>query len=64
VKILEKKVLDLGCGEGFRTHCLSKKSDVIGVDLSPDSLAIARERYPSVDFRVMNAERLDCPWEP
>lgn len=53
-----KKILDLGCGQGFRTYVLSRKNDVVGIDLSKDDIAVAQKRYPGVSFKVMSAEHL------
>lgn len=40
-----KLVLDLGCGTGSITNILAKRGyDMIGVDLSPDMLNIARDK--------------------
>ncbi len=45
------KVIDLGCGSGITAQKLSGLGyDVIGVDLSPDLIAIARQRVPEVQF--------------
>jgi SAM-dependent methyltransferase len=44
--------LDVGCGSGgnipfLRTYC----ENVSGLDLSHDAIALARKKYPQVDFR-------------
>ena len=40
-----KLVLDLGCGTGSITNILSKRGyDMIGIDLSPDMLNVARDK--------------------
>lgn len=40
-----KTILDYGCGEGLNTVMLSRRgAKVIGVDLSPELLALARQR--------------------
>lgn len=47
-----KEIVDLGCGSGEHLARLSEEEyDVIGIDLSENMLAIARERYP--DLRVI-----------
>lgn len=54
-------MLDLGCGTGTLTHALREKSPfVTGMDASPEMIAKARELYPEMDFRVMDACRM--PW--
>ncbi len=55
---MRKKVLEIGCGQGFNAYCLSKHNDVIGVDISKEDIAISKKRYPNVDFRLMNIENL------
>lgn len=58
--VYEKKILEIGCGQGFNTYLLSKKTQnrVIGIDLSKKDIDISKQRYPNVDFIVMNAEKL------
>ncbi len=55
------KILEIGCGQGFNSHLLAKSKNhkVVGIDLSKKEIQIAKKRYPQVDFRVMNAEKLD-----
>lgn len=54
-------ILDLGCGTGTLTHALLEKSpSVVGLDASPEMIAKARQLYPGMDFRVMDACRM--PW--
>ena len=48
-----KRVVDLGCGNGVSTGALHERypdADLWGVDTSPDMLAAARQRLPSVHF--------------
>ena len=55
-------VLDLGCGAGRTTIGLARGGyTVTGIDLSETLLDEARERYPGLDFRVMDATRLVFP---
>ncbi len=55
-----KRILEIGCGQGFNTYILSKKENgkVIGIDLSSDDINIAKKRYPKVSFKVMSAQDL------
>ncbi len=39
------RILDLGCGTGWLSKCLSQFGTVIGVDFSVDTLEYARQRY-------------------
>jgi ubiquinone/menaquinone biosynthesis C-methylase UbiE len=43
--------LDVACGTGRHLEHLRKRYDVVGVDLSPDMLAIARRRLSRVELR-------------
>jgi len=44
-------VVDLGCGSGITAEALTEAGyDVLGVDVSPDLLAIARDRAPKARF--------------
>ncbi len=52
----EKRVFDLGCGNGaFAHHLKSFGYDVMGVDPSPEGIARARELDPSLNLEVGNA---------
>lgn len=54
-------ILDLGCGTGTLTHALLEKSpSVVGLDASPEMIGKARQLYPGMDFRVMDACLM--PW--
>ena len=54
------RVLDLGCGAGRTTIGLARRGyHTLGIDLSGTLLAQARQRYPQLDFRVMDATHLD-----
>lgn len=49
-----KLVLDLGCGTGSITNILAKRGyDMIGVDLSPDMLNVAREKAVDQELDVL-----------
>ncbi len=56
------RLLDVGCGTGAHLPRLAKEFDVVGVDLSPQMLAIAAKRLPGVplaegDFRSFRLDR-------
>ncbi len=54
-------ILDLGCGTGTLTHALLEKStSVVGLDASPEMIGKARQLYPGMDFRVLDACLM--PW--
>jgi SAM-dependent methyltransferase len=57
-------VVDLGCGSGLWARDLSDAGyDVLGVDISPAMIAMARNRVPRGDFRIgslLNAKLPQC----
>lgn len=53
------KVADLGCGSGVFTDLLNKQGyEAVGLDLSPKLIALARSKYPQVEFREGDVEQL------
>lgn len=55
------KILDLGCGTGTLTGALAKQcSYVLGIDASSEMIEKAKERYPDIEFQVMDA--LELPY--
>ena len=49
----EPRVLDLCCGAGYESMRMSKLgADVVGIDLSPESIAIAKQRNPDLEFHT------------
>ncbi len=53
-----ERVLDLGCGYGWYTDFFTRSgADAVGVDGSEKMIAIARERYPNLDFTLANIEK-------
>lgn len=57
--------LDIGCGAGEFSRLLAMRSSrVLGLDLSPGMIEIARERsrsYPNIEFQVADATRWPFP---
>jgi len=53
-------VLELGCAAGDLLHAL-KPGRGVGLDISPQMVKSAKERYPDLEFREADVERLD-PW--
>lgn len=54
-----EKVLDLACGPGFFSKEFVKAgAKVLGVDISPELIGVARESVPGGEFQVSNAESL------
>ncbi len=55
LKIKKANILDLACGKGRHAYHLAQKGfDVVGVDLSPESIQYANTMYqlPNVEFYV------------
>lgn len=49
------RVLDIGCGTG--DHCgrfVADGHEAVGVDLDPEMIHVARERFPAARFHVMD----------
>jgi ubiquinone/menaquinone biosynthesis C-methylase UbiE len=56
------RVLDVACGPGYVTAVATSRGAVaIGVDFSSEMVEEARRRYPGLDFREGDAERLSFP---
>ena len=46
-------IADVGCGPGHVTRYLAHRgAEVLGIDLSPAMIDVARVRFPGLDFRV------------
>ena len=51
-----RKLLDIGCGNGAVCASLAQRgAQVVGIDLSATGVALARERYPELEWAVMSA---------
>lgn len=58
------RLLDLGCGAGRTSGDLAKAGYLVtAIDLSQPLIEHARQRYPEVDFQVMNAVEMAFPDE-
>jgi ubiquinone/menaquinone biosynthesis C-methylase UbiE len=59
------RVLDVACGVGTNERYLPEDCAYVGVDISPDMLAKARERLAgrrrAITLQKMDARDLDCP---
>ncbi len=54
-----ERILDLGCGTGHLTEQIAATgAKIVGVDRSPDMIRQAREKYPSLQFAVMDAREI------
>src|SRR5262249_43071282 len=55
-------VVDLGCGGGLWARRLTDAAyRVLGIDLSPDMIALARQRAPKGSFRAGSFLDVDFP---
>lgn len=60
--ITEGQVVDLGCGSGIWARALTDAGyHVLGVDLSPAMIELARQRVPEADFQVGSFCNLPIP---
>ena len=56
------RVLDVGCGNGSpATQELASKHRVIGVDVSPAQIALARSNVPNATFHCADAREIEFP---
>lgn len=54
------RVLDAGCGTGYESMRLANLgADVVGIDISDESIRIARERNPNCRFEIMDCGKMD-----
>lgn len=58
-----RKVLDIGCGAGFLSNALAKESfEVFAVDLSEESLNVARNHDQTKTVHYQKANAYDLPY--
>jgi ubiquinone/menaquinone biosynthesis C-methylase UbiE len=52
-------VIDIGSGKGVLTHQLKKRNNhVLGLDISPTAIEVARARYPDIEFDIADVNDL------
>lgn len=57
------KILDLGCGPGNHAKFIAGKlidPKIVGVDLAPQMIEIARGKVPDADFRLMDVRDISA----
>src|SRR3954451_20364333 len=56
-----QRVLDLGCGTGHLTARIAEAgAEVIGLDSSPSMIALARQNFPKLNFRIGDGRSFHC----
>jgi len=50
--------LDVGCSTGDLLNSLNVRKKV-GIDFSPKMIEVAKSKYPKIDFRIMDAEKIN-----
>jgi ubiquinone/menaquinone biosynthesis C-methylase UbiE len=63
--LTDLSVLSIGCGSGVDAHWLKEHGagSVSGVDISVGLIGVAQQKYPDIDFRVMDMAKLEFPDE-
>lgn len=52
----KRNCLDIGCGGGRTTFRIKQRGiNVIGIDISPTMVSLAKKQYKKIDFRVIDA---------
>jgi ubiquinone/menaquinone biosynthesis C-methylase UbiE len=59
--MLMVEILDFGCGDGFRAEVLGRRGRYWGVDVLPDNIRQAKEKYPSHLFKLIDGVKLPFP---
>lgn len=54
-------IVDLGCADASFTSWLSLKGDTTGIDISPEIVNEARDKYVTTKFRVADVRSYDIP---
>lgn len=64
IELIDKNILDIGCGDGKITAYLSKNTTgiVLGIDKSESMIEYAKENHihSNLDFSVDDAENIKC----
>jgi len=59
-----KKVLDIASGEGYGSALLAGLADeVVGVDIAPETILLASQRYKADNLRFLTGAADAIPWE-
>lgn len=52
---MDRTIVDVGCGTGANVAALASEYHAVGIDISADGIALARERFPDCRFIVGSA---------
>lgn len=52
-------ILDIGCGTGGNIAALASEYSCMGIDSSSEAIALAKKRFPQVEFRCCPMDSLD-----
>lgn len=61
-----KNILDIGCGPGNSTAVLAEffpDAKLTGIDSSPDMIARAREKHPTLSFALQDARTISGTYD-
>src|SRR5689334_15154974 len=64
IKLLppKAKIIDIGCGSGRDAKLFTDKGvTVLGIDFSPNLIAIAKNKAPLAEFQLMDIEAMNFP---
>jgi SAM-dependent methyltransferase len=57
--LMPGRLLDAGCGDGFWSSLFADAGfETVGVDISEGAIAVAREKYPDLAFRIGDVEQV------
>ena len=64
--VKQAHILDLGCGEGYYTHCIEQQFKnqqhyIYGIDISKVAIRYASKRYQNISFCVASAYQVPLP---
>src|SRR5260370_42458566 len=55
-------ILDVGCGPGYVSVAAAERGAIpIGLDFSEEMIAIAKKKFPRIEFRQGDAQNLPFP---
>ncbi len=64
INLSGKVIIDAGCGSGYSSRLIKDEfhpSRLISFDLMPEQIAIARKRYPDIQFNTGDLTQINIP---